>query len=71
MLKLNWKNSTVEQIRLSEDHPDELLYGRAGFLWACLFLNKHFGKDTIPSTSMVGHVKCVCLPYSNSFLIWE
>lgn len=45
-----------KQIRLSKDHPDELLYGRAGYLWTCLFLNKHFGKETIPATSTVGHV---------------
>ncbi|KAL7102259.1 hypothetical protein ACP275_08G108500 [Erythranthe tilingii] len=46
-----------KKIRLSEDHPDELLYGRAGYLWACLFLNKHFGSETIPSTSMSAVVK--------------
>ncbi|KAH1031184.1 hypothetical protein J1N35_043358 [Gossypium stocksii] len=39
------------QIKLSRDLPDELLYGRAGFLWACLFLNKHLGEGTIPSTT--------------------
>lgn len=33
--------------------PNELLYGRAGYLWACSFLNKHLGKDTIPSNKMV------------------
>lgn len=44
-----------KQIKLSKDHQDELLYGRAGYLWTCLFLNKHFGKDTIPVTSTVGH----------------
>ncbi|EOX92027.1 hypothetical protein QUC31_003426 [Theobroma cacao] len=27
----------------------DLLYGRAGFLWAALFLNKHLGKETVPS----------------------
>ncbi|MCH91521.1 lanC-like protein 2-like, partial [Trifolium medium] len=31
------------------DLPDELLYGRVGFLWACLFLNKHLGQGTVPS----------------------
>ncbi|KAK4484436.1 hypothetical protein RD792_007017 [Penstemon davidsonii] len=40
-----------KEIRVSKDHPDELLYGRVGYLWACLFLNKHLGKETIPSTS--------------------
>lgn len=26
----------------------ELLYGRAGFLWAALFVNKYLGSDTVP-----------------------
>ncbi|XAR56560.1 hypothetical protein NMG60_11037098 [Bertholletia excelsa] len=37
-------------IKLPKDLPNELLYGRAGFLWACSFLNKNIGKDTISST---------------------
>ncbi|KAF5934986.1 hypothetical protein HYC85_026115 [Camellia sinensis] len=36
-------------IKIPKDLPDELLYGRDGFLWACLFLNKHIGEGTIPS----------------------
>ncbi|KAF2285997.1 hypothetical protein GH714_009579 [Hevea brasiliensis] len=36
-----------EKIKLPSDLPYELLYGRAGFLWACSFLNKHIGKETI------------------------
>ncbi|KAG4161414.1 hypothetical protein ERO13_D01G053300v2 [Gossypium hirsutum] len=36
-----------KEIRFPSDLPHELLYGRAGFLWACSFLNKHIGKDTI------------------------
>ena len=43
-----------KQIKLSKDLQDELLYGRAGYLWTCLFMNKHCGKDTIPATYMVG-----------------
>lgn len=39
-----------KEIKLPSDLPYELLYGRAGFLWACSFLNKHIGKETI-STS--------------------
>ncbi|KAJ6301505.1 hypothetical protein OIU77_015751 [Salix suchowensis] len=39
-----------KEIKLPVDLPHELLYGRAGFLWACSFLNKHIGKETI-STS--------------------
>lgn len=46
----------VVQIKLSKDLPDELLYGRVGFLWACLFLNKHLGLGTVPSNYTVGLV---------------
>ncbi|MCO5555475.1 hypothetical protein L7F22_051133 [Adiantum nelumboides] len=35
--------------------PDELLYGRAGFLWACLFVNEHVGNETI-SWSLMGPI---------------
>ncbi|XP_031284072.1 lanC-like protein GCR2 isoform X1 [Pistacia vera] len=41
-----------EQIKLPSDLPNELLYGRVGFLWACSFLNKHIGKDTISTARM-------------------
>ncbi|KAI3794497.1 hypothetical protein L1987_37129 [Smallanthus sonchifolius] len=27
----------------------DLLHGRAGFLWAALFINEHIGKETVPS----------------------
>ncbi|KAK4746381.1 hypothetical protein SAY87_012693 [Trapa incisa] len=40
------------QIQLPGDFPNELLYGRAGFLWACSFLNKHIGVDTISKAHM-------------------
>ncbi|WZY96837.1 hypothetical protein YC2023_069166 [Brassica napus] len=40
------------EIRLPSDLPYELLYGRAGYLWACLFLNKHIGKDSVSSARM-------------------
>ncbi|CAA7013773.1 unnamed protein product [Microthlaspi erraticum] len=40
------------EIRLPNDLPYELLYGRAGYLWACLFLNKHIGKDSVSSARM-------------------
>ncbi|KAK4486703.1 hypothetical protein RD792_006763 [Penstemon davidsonii] len=42
-----------KEIKLSKDLPDELLYGRAGFLWACSFLNKNLGEDTVSSNRMV------------------
>lgn len=40
-----------KEIHLPRDLPNELLYGRAGFLWACSFLNRHIGRDTIPISS--------------------
>ncbi|XVE49903.1 hypothetical protein DITRI_Ditri01bG0119100 [Diplodiscus trichospermus] len=46
---LNYYLTQFREIKLSRNLPDELLYGRAGFLWACLFLNKHLGEGTIPS----------------------
>ncbi|KAL1562446.1 LanC-like protein gcl2 [Salvia divinorum] len=49
--------SQFKEIKPSKDLQDELLYGRAGYLWTCLFLNKHFGKDTIPATYMGAIVK--------------
>ncbi|KAG8364689.1 hypothetical protein BUALT_Bualt18G0024600 [Buddleja alternifolia] len=49
---LNHYLDQFKEIKLSDDHSNELFHGRAGYLWTCLFLNKHLGKDTIPSTSM-------------------
>ncbi|KAJ9671696.1 hypothetical protein PVL29_025420 [Vitis rotundifolia] len=46
-----------KEIKLPKDLPNELLYGRGGFLWACSFLNKHIGKDTISSARMRAAVK--------------
>nr|XP_043640152.1 lanC-like protein GCR2 [Erigeron canadensis] len=40
------------EIKLPKDLPNELLYGRAGYLWACLFLNKNLGEKTISSALM-------------------
>ncbi|XP_009357824.2 lanC-like protein GCL2 [Pyrus x bretschneideri] len=40
------------EIKLSRNLPDELLYGKVGFLWACLFLNKHLEGGTISSAYM-------------------
>lgn len=50
-----------KQIRLSKDLPDELLYGRAGFLWASLFINRHLGKETISPAEMVRQNFLSCL----------
>ena len=32
------------------DVPDELLYGRAGYLFALLYVNKEIGADTVDET---------------------
>ncbi|XP_058729540.1 lanC-like protein GCL2 [Vicia villosa] len=47
---LRYYLAQFQKIKLPKDLPDELLYGRVGFLWACLFLNKHLGQGTIPSS---------------------
>ncbi|NXY17334.1 LANC1 protein, partial [Atrichornis clamosus] len=36
--------------------PDELLYGRMGYLYALVFVNKHFGEEKIPQS----HIQQVC-----------
>ncbi|KAA8526849.1 hypothetical protein F0562_008922 [Nyssa sinensis] len=41
-----------KEIKPPKDVPNELLYGRAGFLWACSFINKNISKDTISPTRM-------------------
>ncbi|XP_010542278.1 PREDICTED: lanC-like protein GCR2 [Tarenaya hassleriana] len=41
-----------DEIRLPSDLPCELLYGRAGCLWACLFLNKHIGEERVSPARM-------------------
>ncbi|XP_040384087.1 lanC-like protein GCR2 isoform X1 [Oryza brachyantha] len=47
--------SKFDEILVTENVPNELLYGRAGYLWACLFLNTHLGEKTIP----IGHITSV------------
>ncbi|KAJ8769679.1 hypothetical protein K2173_005282 [Erythroxylum novogranatense] len=37
----------------------ELMYGRAGFLWAALFINKHLGQGTIPDDYLLPVVNAV------------
>lgn len=37
----------------------DLLYGRAGFLWAALLVNKYLGDETIPSDLLMGVVAAV------------
>ena len=39
--------------------PDELLYGRAGYLYALLFVQGHIGSDTIDS-EIIHKVKLNC-----------
>lgn len=47
---MNHYLAQFNEIKLPRNLANELLYGRAGYLWACLFLNKHFGDGTIPAT---------------------
>lgn len=37
----------------------DLLYGRAGFLWAALFINKHLGEQTLPNDLVMPVVNAV------------
>ncbi|KAJ8619112.1 hypothetical protein MRB53_015298 [Persea americana] len=37
----------------------ELLYGRTGFLWAALFINKHLGQETLPRSLLMPVVEAV------------
>ncbi|KAJ4714487.1 LanC-like protein [Melia azedarach] len=37
----------------------DLLYGRAGFLWAALFINKHLGAETLPNDLLMPIVDAV------------
>uniref|UniRef100_A0A1D1YHD5 LanC-like protein 2 n=1 Tax=Anthurium amnicola TaxID=1678845 RepID=A0A1D1YHD5_9ARAE len=39
--------------------PYELLNGRAGFLWAALFVNKHLGPNTLPDALLMPVVEAV------------
>lgn len=44
-------------ISLLNEAPDELLYGKSGYLYALLFVNKHIpGKEIIPAN----HIEKVC-----------
>ncbi|CAL1352838.1 unnamed protein product [Linum trigynum] len=49
---LNHYLTQFKQIRLPTDLPYELLYGRAGYLWACSFINRHIGGETISASRM-------------------
>ncbi|KAK1405362.1 Lanthionine synthetase C-like protein 1 [Heracleum sosnowskyi] len=49
---LDYYLTKFKEIELPKDLSDELFHGRAGYLWTCLYLNKHIGEDTIPSAPM-------------------
>ncbi|KAI3745008.1 hypothetical protein L1987_58108 [Smallanthus sonchifolius] len=42
-----------KEINISKDVQSEMIGGKAGYLWACLFLNKNLGHETIPSAHTV------------------
>jgi len=37
----------------------DLLYGRAGFLWGALFLNKHLGEESVPKDILIPIIDAV------------
>ncbi|CAI9283623.1 unnamed protein product [Lactuca saligna] len=41
-----------KKIKLPKDLPNELFFGRTGYLWACLFINKNLGENIISYTHM-------------------
>ncbi|GAQ79088.1 hypothetical protein KFL_000240190 [Klebsormidium nitens] len=43
-------NLATPSLQCNSDPPNELLYGRAGFLWSALFLNTHLGQGIIPES---------------------
>ncbi|KDR23212.1 lanC-like protein 2 [Zootermopsis nevadensis] len=43
------KKMLPQVLNLSSDLPDEILYGRTGYLFALLYLHKHLGQDIIDS----------------------
>lgn len=43
-------------VKLDAKVPDELLYGRVGYLYSLLFINKRFGEEKIPQT----YIQQVC-----------
>ncbi|KAL5797603.1 hypothetical protein ACOSQ2_002423 [Xanthoceras sorbifolium] len=47
---LNYYLAQFTEIKLPKNLPDELLYGRVGYLWSCLFLSKNVGEGTILPT---------------------
>uniref|UniRef100_A0ACD5TNK7 Uncharacterized protein n=1 Tax=Avena sativa TaxID=4498 RepID=A0ACD5TNK7_AVESA len=49
--------SSFDEITVTEKVPNELLYGRAGYLWACLFLNEHLSDKTIPAEHITSVAK--------------
>ncbi|KAG6476116.1 hypothetical protein ZIOFF_065352 [Zingiber officinale] len=57
MAKVAVLGADIQEVKFPHDVPNELLYGRADYLWPCSFLNKNIGKGTIPSTHMRSVVK--------------
>uniref|UniRef100_A0A8D0H8A4 Glutathione S-transferase LANCL1 n=1 Tax=Sphenodon punctatus TaxID=8508 RepID=A0A8D0H8A4_SPHPU len=58
--------------------PDEILYGRVGYLYALIFVNKHFGKEKIPQNhiqqvlpSRLAELPFWCLSTIPSHILWE
>ncbi|KAK2973956.1 hypothetical protein RJ640_030135, partial [Escallonia rubra] len=54
---LKYYLAQFQDMKLPKDIPNELCFGRGGYLWACSFLNKHIGHGTIPSLQTAEIVK--------------
>ncbi|PNF36631.1 hypothetical protein B7P43_G13328 [Cryptotermes secundus] len=46
------KKMLPQVLNVNSDLPDEILYGRTGYLFALLYINKCLGRDSIDSESM-------------------
>ena len=51
------KNLSLNVLNEKSDMPDELLYGRAGYLYSLLFVNQHIGPGIIEDDL----IKQVCI----------
>lgn len=48
-------------VSADSEMPDELLYGRAGYLYALLYVNKEIGPDTVDETT-IARVRATSTP---------
>lgn len=56
MIKYHLLYRLINLSALLKDSPDELLYGKVGYLYALLFVNKHVSEKTLISSSHIEQV---------------